>query len=419
MPTETHTSYAKTTRKFNYQSSGSQFGPPVPPTQGETTANESTAVGKTKTGVSVANWKRLIKECQNATSGFSASEETYSYGSGGASVKHQFQAGGNTWNYNLLGGWSRCKRPVSPDSLTTSVAYTNARIAFLGEVNKAQIAFQGGVFLGELAETLRLIRSPAKLFQGGLHNYLNRVKRMARRGGKKAALREASNRWLEFQFGWRQLYNDTVDSAKALSRLTQDPWIKRCSAQGNDRGMQVVDGIAIQQSPFNYLTEDRVELKVECEIVGGVKINNSGGGAMRQFGIFPGNFVPTLWELIPYSFVVDYFTNVGEMINAAAANTGSIAWNSMTMRKVAKATNLVTADLMLTPVGAKELYRSRYFSSAIRERKSIVRSSVYDWDFNPFEAFSVGTPGSSTKWINLAALIGAGRSTSRMVSQAG
>jgi hypothetical protein len=35
-------------------------------------------------------------------------------------------------------------------------------------------------------------------------------------------------------------------------------------------------------------------------------------------------FIPTVWEVIPYSFLVDYFVNIGDMLEAATTDTSIV-----------------------------------------------------------------------------------------------
>lgn len=422
MPTENRSYVVTGIRLKRTRSSGETDGIPGPTDSGTyVVVVDKVTVSQTRTGNPVSNYKWRIKNHHNATSAFVGVAETYSPGSGFAEASWRFNAGGNTWVHTISGGWLRAGRPANPDTLATAAATEAAKIEFLGEVRKAQTAFQGGVFLGEISKTLSLIRNPAQIFQRGLHSYLAEIRGYAYRGGKRAALKKASKLWLEYQFGWKQLYNDTLDGAKALSRLTKEPFIKKIGPVQGSGGQNVVvsNGSWIQSSPFNYKVSDVETSEVTVQLVGAVRVNNSGLGAARQFGLWPSEFAPTLWELIPYSFVVDYFTNVGDMINAAAANTASIAWNSATRKSLCRTETRIDADLMSTPNGAKELYRFNSLSPSVRERKSILRYSIEDWSINPVSGFELSTPGSSTKWLNLAALIGAGRATSRVVSQIG
>jgi hypothetical protein len=36
------------------------------------------------------------------------------------------------------------------------------------------------------------------------------------------------------------------------------------------------------------------------------------------------SFVPTVWELVPYSFIVDYFSNVGDCLMALGVDTSGV-----------------------------------------------------------------------------------------------
>lgn len=53
------------------------------------------------------------------------------------------------------------------------------------------------------------------------------------------------------------------------------------------------------------------------------------------FGFSAKEFVPTLWELLPWSFLVDYFTNVGDILDA----------NVLVGRKLAFADHVFVCDV--------------------------------------------------------------------------
>jgi hypothetical protein len=55
-------------------------------------------------------------------------------------------------------------------------------------------------------------------------------------------------------------------------------------------------------------------------------------GNLETFGLLPKNFLPTAWELIPYSFLVDYFTNISTIIDAWSFINGNLAWAYKTER---------------------------------------------------------------------------------------
>jgi hypothetical protein len=43
-------------------------------------------------------------------------------------------------------------------------------------------------------------------------------------------------------------------------------------------------------------------------------------------------FVPTAYELLPFSFVLDYFSNVGSVLSAGYASKGYTSWVSVSTR---------------------------------------------------------------------------------------
>jgi len=131
-----------------------------------------------------------------------------------------------------------------------------------------------------------------------------------------------------------------------------------------------------------------------------------------KFGFTPDNFVPDLYEIIPLSWVIDYFTNLGDVINAYSTLSRSIAWMSLTTSR----TRFVQCDgrplLTNQPVDGL-IDVDLYNFVPIR-----ITSSIVDRGPNPDlikPSFIIKIPGFSTKWINLAAFIGSAKATSRIL----
>lgn len=42
------------------------------------------------------------------------------------------------------------------------------------------------------------------------------------------------------------------------------------------------------------------------------------------------NFIPAVWEVLPWSWLADYFLNIGDIIQAGVTNTSAVTWINRT-----------------------------------------------------------------------------------------
>lgn len=105
-------------------------------------------------------------------------------------------------------------------------------VGFLSNCRNAQTTFQGGVFVGEIRETLHQIIRPAKSIRKLINSYYTDAKHRTRkmRSGRRYtpiritdANKVLSDTWLEYSFGLSPLLQDVREGAQALARLSLDP----------------------------------------------------------------------------------------------------------------------------------------------------------------------------------------------------
>jgi hypothetical protein len=72
------------------------------------------------------------------------------------------------------------------------------------------------------------------------------------------------------------------------------------------------------------------------------------------FGFTPSEFVPTAWELMPWSFLVDYFTNIGDILTSSVTDTSSVRWVNRSIIKTStlKARIAVDGPASISAIGA-------------------------------------------------------------------
>lgn len=111
--------------------------------------------------------------------------------------------------------------------------------------------------------------------------------------------KDVSGRWLEMQYGWLPLVSDVYEASKAYESITSGPRRSRVSATLSRSGLR-----DYSSSPSSYSLrgpcDDR--LKVVYEMTEEIS-------TARSLGLTDPTTV--LWEIIPYSFVVDWFIPIG------------------------------------------------------------------------------------------------------------
>jgi len=113
----------------------------------------------------------------------------------------------------------------------------------------------------------------------------------------------ASDIWLEMQYGWKPLLNDVHDAAEALAYSMDPPRRSR---------LVVVGKKSYDAKTVNYTTDFRttesldVSERIICDLVESLS-------APRSLGLTDPASVA--WELLPWSFVADWFIPIGTYLD--------------------------------------------------------------------------------------------------------
>lgn len=305
------------------------------------------------------------------------------------------------------------------DAAMKSRVANKALVGFLSKCRQAQTALQGGVFVGEIRETLTMIVKPGKAIRKLLNEYSRDIRRRTRKFRKAGRLdpshiRDAnkviSDTWLEYSFGLAPLFADVDGGARALAELVTHPadyqrvTYKTDEFQPNSQLGTAIYSKNVDNSGTNYRVHKRGKEGYRCAITGEVRcrVDNPTEMAKRLLGFRPSDFLPTVWELIPYSFLVDYFTNIGDVISAWTFPQEDISWWSRTQQAVREiewlaymtgATNPNPGQYKLTSWHGPTL---EFFTRRERIERDSTKLGL------PFMQFQI--PGFSTKWLNIAAL---------------
>jgi hypothetical protein len=301
-----------------------------------------------------------------------------------------------------------------PSGIDSSKSNSQALGKFARRISEVNMAFNGGVFLGELTQTLQTIKNPAK----GLRNLVDNWGTTARRirgsrvyplAFRKQKVAEAlADSWLEVQFGWRPLLRDIDDGCRALAVINggRSSSTQRITAHGKSEA-NVTHTLGGGGESLAVWSTETVAKDV-CKVIfrGAMRVEAVDPRTMdpKLLGFNPENFLPTAWELIPYSFLIDYFTNIGDIINGWSHLLTRLAWCNRTEIKEKHIESSSWSNLKLVKDGS-----SVATGMSITPAKSVfvkrrVLRAKYTGTYVPSFQLEVPRIGS-LKWLNIAALI--------------
>lgn len=370
-------------------------------------------------GVDNRNWKHQIRNGMNATTPASGYRGTRD----GRSLRYFVKGyvNGNTALVNARSSsFEFFTLTVPNDGITAAQRLSvinQARTKFSRDVEKALTNFQGGVFLAELRETLHMIRRPGQSLRKAVGQYLGAVQSNARRlkrRPKRDRERWLSNTWLEYSFGWAPLLNDLDDARSYLDKRASALVQELVRVRGSHSGRFKAAGpetLNVFNAGIGGVSARELTVDTCTQVYSGAVSSRAFGPGLinaSAMGLHPRSFVPTLWEVIPWSFLIDYFTNVGDVITGWSNQHAQLAWGRETIVEWRETTFI---DQRGNPSGAvtKVLEESFIASNMKASAKTFSRGPI---TYAPAPGLSFEIPGMGTKWINMAALVGARRSIS-------
>jgi hypothetical protein len=141
-----------------------------------------------------------------------------------------------------------------------------------------------------------------------------------RRNHRSKREREIASKWLELQYGWLPLYNDVYNAVEhATKKSPPGNPIVRCGVSSVVRSDNVFPwtsnpfGISMTQ---RYILSGRVGRRMVVEY----QIDSAYLNRVSNVGLT--NPLVVAWELVPFSFAVDWFLPLGNWLSGLDATMG-------------------------------------------------------------------------------------------------
>lgn len=131
--------------------------------------------------------------------------------------------------------------------------------------------------------------------------------------------------WLEYHFGWEPLIQDIHDAVSVFVEPVADTFAK---GVGKAQTRKVTRTKTTDPSHWFWL-ETSTSVDITVKTGASVAITNQNLALAGQLGLL--NPMAIAWEVVPFSFVVDWFANVGTVLQSCTDFAGMTLvkpWNS-------------------------------------------------------------------------------------------
>lgn len=390
------------TKRYRYQTQGISFGCELP-----TYTTVPITVGKIRTLNSDPLYKSKIASGANATLPYTSSLRTSVYKGGvttGVGVNPAVSA---CKSYNTYNGINPFQPPEITNISTTNEAINSAAIGLLKKINKHQEMVSGLVIAGELRETVKMLRQPATALRlkTGLFCKDLRVKRSHINNWKQDDWRKlVAESWLEFTFGVKPLMNDIQGIADALVEFRDEnivPLRIVTTAKNETQSAQSNGIISGAVMHYDIVTSNETTVKWIAGLKDKVLYDKPAYERLQALaGLDINHVVPAAWELVPFSFLVDYFTNIGDVISGAFVSTRDVVWTS---RTVVNTSSWEYVNFRLRNTDPSWAYVTmekppyQFATSRYIDRRAVMPSVS-------ISSVRLEIPGFNSKWLNMAAL---------------
>lgn len=229
------------------------------------------------------------------------------------------QRGYHTVNAHLLGAPSS-NLPGPPDFPSEGGIVTDAVADFRTRF------WDIGTFIAEFSKTVSLVTGALQRVTGRVDDIERALSSKGLKRGTQAFADAFESSWLEARYGWRVLYYDLLSAQQAINDLVNSKVLMRGAAQSVvDSSTAHTPWVAHGSTSFGFRTRWKYTTNVSRR---GFCIGYH--DASIPVHIDP---VVTAWELVRYSFVIDWFVNIGSILAAFSPfSRGEVVGSGWTAR---------------------------------------------------------------------------------------
>ena len=276
-------------------------------------------------------------------------------------------------------------------------AVAQSTSAAFSKIRAKQTPFEGQVFLGEIRETLQFLRHP-------LETTLKLAQALEKKKGKLKTAKAIADTWLEFRFGILPLIGDSIRILELAQTVADRKEILSYRTYGMDEKTtrsvsteEFFDGTIFYDLVSSY--HHKVECITRFGILAKALDSFEGYKSALENSVLDLKTVPiTAWELTQFSWLVDYFVNIADILEAASTGVSSVSWQSQS--------RIWTTEFTQTATNFRDSYHATQSSlqrpGLLSTKRRDVSRTGASLEIPPL-VFSL--PGSKIRYANIAAVL--------------
>jgi hypothetical protein len=401
---------------------GTSQGPSVVNMSGTTLSRLNTV-----TGFRNPNWKEQVRNNVSATTpflgqelrvlgdaGFTAGTDIMTRPISNNTPPYQWRRTtsivSGTLDHDLGWGSNPAAPPSNADAL--SRARNRSLTKFINACHDVRSAAAAGEDLFEIGKTLKLLRSPMKSLREGIvktHDLMRKQKSRYRHRPSDS-LRAITDTWLEYNFGVTPTVNTVASIIADAGRVRQDIYPVSASAteEYDPSSGHYTPGLLPTSMIYTLIRTQKGSITYKWK--GAYRSGANADGkisTLNKLRLAPQDWVPTLYNVMPWSWMIDYFTNIGDIVDGICWRRSQLAWSQYTI--ITKQTVTFAGNgkpSLIAPGALTNRMSSNSYAvggNAIYERKTVSRNRVTS-ETSMVPSFMTRVPSHANQWINLAAV---------------
>lgn len=219
------------------------------------------------------------------------------------------------------------------------------------------------------------------------------------------AANAAGNGWLALQYGWKPLINDVYGAAEALAKGNLDGSSRnRMYSHTSGRSTKSYDlrSKQFESLPSGYIGESSIlrtrSARISCRYAVQCSRSSPNVQTMASLGVL--NPLVLAWEVMPYSFVIDWFLPVGNWLNSLDATAGL----SFEIGYFSTLTKCKLATIKMANYSFNSGYGTYYeVFEQYKQHDTMDRTRIFSFPSAPFPRFK--NPVSSSHLTSAIALL--------------